>query len=84
VTELALPSPVLPAPALATARAASGVIPAIVADAGRRAARRFLEFFAGTLENAQMMAAHESPRTTKRYDRTGDKIALDEVEQIVL
>jgi hypothetical protein len=36
------------------------------------------------LENTQMMAAHESPRTTKRYDRTGDKIALDEVEQIVL
>ena len=26
----------------------------------------------GTLENAQAMAAHESPRTTKLYDRTGD------------
>jgi integrase/recombinase XerD len=25
----------------------------------------------GTLENAQLMAAHESPRTTKLYDRTG-------------
>jgi hypothetical protein len=25
----------------------------------------------GTLENAQAMAAHESPRTTKLYDRTG-------------
>jgi len=24
-----------------------------------------------TLENAQAMAAHESPRTTKLYDRTG-------------
>ena len=24
----------------------------------------------GTLENAQAMAAHESPRTTKLYDRT--------------
>jgi integrase len=30
----------------------------------------------GTLENAQLMAAHESPRTTKLYDRTGDEITL--------
>ena len=36
----------------------------------------------GTLENAQAMAAHESPRTTKLYDRTGDEIMLDEVERI--
>src|SRR5262249_725870 len=27
----------------------------------------------GTLENAQAMAAHESPRTTKLYDRTGER-----------
>ena len=26
----------------------------------------------GTLESAQAMAAHESPRTTKLYDRTSD------------
>jgi hypothetical protein len=30
------------------------------------------------------MAAHESPRTTKLYDRTGDKITLDEVERIAI
>ena len=36
----------------------------------------------GTLENAQLMAAHESPRTTKLYDRTGDEITLDEIERI--
>lgn len=36
----------------------------------------------GTLENAQAMAAHESPRTTKLYDRTSDEITLDEVERI--
>jgi hypothetical protein len=36
----------------------------------------------GTLENAQTMAAHESPRTTKLYDRTGDEITLGEVERI--
>lgn len=38
----------------------------------------------GTLENAQTMAAHESPRTTKLYDRTGDAITLDEVEGITI
>jgi integrase len=36
----------------------------------------------GSLENAQVMAAHESPRTTKLYDRTGDEITLDEIERI--
>jgi hypothetical protein len=30
------------------------------------------------------MAAHESPRTTKLYDRTADVITLDEVERIVI
>jgi len=38
----------------------------------------------GTLENAEAMAAHESPRTTKLYDRTGDEITLDEVERIAI
>jgi integrase len=38
----------------------------------------------GTLENAQAMAAHESPRTTKLYDRTRDAITLDEVERIAI
>jgi hypothetical protein len=37
-----------------------------------------------TLESAQVMAAHESPRTTKLYDRTADVITLDEVEWIVI
>jgi len=36
----------------------------------------------GTLENAQAIAAHESPRTTKLYDRTNDEITLDEMEKI--
>jgi hypothetical protein len=30
------------------------------------------------------MAAHESPRTTKLYDRTDDQITLDEVEKIAI
>jgi len=36
----------------------------------------------GTLEHAQQIAAHESPRTTKLYDRTQDEISVDEVERI--
>jgi hypothetical protein len=36
----------------------------------------------GTLENAQAIAAHEPPRTTKLYDRKIDEIILDEVERI--
>ena len=38
----------------------------------------------GTLEHAQAMAAHESPRTTKLYDRTQDRLTQDEVERIRL
>ena len=36
----------------------------------------------GTVEKAQSIAGHESPRTTKLYDRTKDEITLDEVERI--
>jgi integrase/recombinase XerD len=36
----------------------------------------------GTIENAQAIAAHESPRTTKLYDRTPDHISLSEIERI--
>jgi integrase len=38
----------------------------------------------GRLEHAQQMAGHESPRTTKLYDRTKDQITLSEVERIRL
>jgi integrase len=38
----------------------------------------------GTIEKAQAIAAHESPRTTKLYDRTSDEINLDEVERILI
>ena len=36
----------------------------------------------GTLEHAQQMANHSSPRTTKLYDRRGEEITLDEYEKI--
>src|SRR3977135_1063950 len=38
----------------------------------------------GRLKHAQQMAGHESPRTTKLYDRTKDEITLSEVERIRL
>lgn len=38
----------------------------------------------GTIEHAQQIAAHESPRTTKLYDRTSDTISLDEIERIMI
>jgi len=36
----------------------------------------------GTIEHAQRIANHESPKTTKLYDRTSDQIDLDEIEKI--
>lgn len=36
----------------------------------------------GTVEKAQAIAAHESPKTTKLYDRSGDGLTLDEIERI--
>jgi site-specific recombinase XerD len=38
----------------------------------------------GSLEHAQRIAAHESARTTKLYDRTSDAVSLDEIERIVI
>jgi integrase/recombinase XerD len=36
----------------------------------------------GTIEHAQQIANHESPKTTELYDRTSDQIDLDEIEKI--
>jgi integrase len=38
----------------------------------------------GSLEHAQEMAGHESPRTTKLYDRTKERLTQAEVERIRL
>ena len=38
----------------------------------------------GTLEHAQQIAAHASPKTTKLYNRTADTISLDEIERILI
>ena len=37
-----------------------------------------------TLEHAQQIAGHASPKTTKLYDRTADTITVDEIERIVI
>ena len=36
-----------------------------------------------TLATTQQIAAHESPQTTKLYDRTSDQLTLDEIDKIV-
>jgi integrase/recombinase XerD len=38
----------------------------------------------GSLEHAQEMAAHESPCTTKLYDRTKGRLTQDAVERLRL
>jgi hypothetical protein len=50
----------------------------------QRSGWRVVLVAAGTLGNAQEMPAHESPCTTKLYDRTGDEITIDEVERITI
>ena len=39
-------------------------------------------FNGGTLERTQAIAAHESPRTTKLYDRTADEVTIEDIEKI--
>ena len=36
----------------------------------------------GTLEKAQQIAAHESASTTKLYDRTPDRVSMNEIDKI--
>lgn len=38
----------------------------------------------GTIEKAQQIAAHESPRTTNLYNRTNDEPTLDEIEKVII
>ena len=35
----------------------------------------------GTLEHAQQIAGHASPKTTKLYDRTADTVTVDEIAE---
>ena len=38
----------------------------------------------GTLEHAQQIAAHESPRSRKLHNRTIDQVSPDEIERIAI
>ena len=53
--------------------------------AGRRGGAAALDVLphGGTLEHAQQIAGHASPKTTKLYDRTADTVTVDEIERIV-
>ena len=60
-----------------------GVLGLILATAsGRRGITVYL-LNGGPLEYAQKMAAHESARTTKLYDRRNGQVTLGQVERIV-
>ena len=58
----------------------------IAAEIGCHTFRAITAYLAngGALEHAQEMAAHESPRTTKLYDRTKERLTQDRVERIRL
>jgi integrase len=58
-----------------------GLIPIFVTMPGGTAITTYLEN-GGTLENAMVMAAHASVRTTQLYDRRRDDVTLDEVVKI--
>jgi site-specific recombinase XerC len=74
----------MPAHRTLEAYLASYIEAAGIRDGGKAPLFRSAAGRTGTLENAQAMAAHESPRTTKLYNRTGDKITRDEVERITI
>ena len=62
----------------------AGLSPAVCCHSFRATGITAYLLNGGTLEHAQRIACHESPRTTKLYDRTSDEISLDEIERIVL
>jgi hypothetical protein len=53
------------------------------ADPGKRAPNWIANWPMAAVHSV-LRRQHESPRTTKLYDRTGDEIILDEVERIAI
>jgi site-specific recombinase XerD len=66
------------------ARCGAGIAEAIGCHTFRAAGITAYLSNGGALDHAQEMAAHESPRTTKLYDRTKERLTQDEVERIRL
>ena len=62
----------------------AGLSPAVCCHSFRATGITAYLLGGGTLEHAQRIACHESPKTTKLYDRTSDEISLDEIERIVI
>jgi integrase len=60
----------------------SGLSPAVCCHTFRATGITAYLANGGSLEHAQAIAAHESPKTTKLYDRTSSPISLEEVEKI--
>ena len=65
---LAVPAPTAPAAVPRDPSLGSAMVPAVVAGAGDRAARRFLEFFAATIRNPNTRAAYHRGRASRRFD----------------
>ena len=66
--------------ALSTSAGASDLVPALIASAGDKAARRYLEFFAVTIENPNTLAAYF--HACRRFFAWCDHKGLDELVAI--
>ena len=66
------------------ARRPRGCRPRRAATRSGRRVSRHTSTNGGTLEHAQQIAGHASPKTTKLYDRTADTVTVDEIERIVI
>ena len=65
-------------------RAAAGIADAIGCHTFRSTGITAHLSNGGALDPAQEMAVHETPRTTKLYDRTKERLTQDEEERIRL
>ena len=56
------------------------------AEGGRRGAAALTAYLSngGTLEHAQQIARHASPKMTKLYDRTAATVTVDKIERIMI
>ena len=64
--------------------AAAGLLPTTCCHTFRATGITVYLSNGGTLEHAQQIAGHASPKTTKLYDRTADTVTVDEIERIVI